>query len=97
MLQGSMKTVLECLLTLKEHSIPNAGGNNFPFSGSFSKSGNLNPQADEPLRGPTLCLEDRQKSFSESKFQQAMRGPVKSGMSFFTPFIYVLVCSSASI
>lgn len=93
MLQGSLKMVLECLLTLKAHSIPNTGGNNFPFSGSFSKSGNLNPQMDEPLRGPTLS-EDRKKSFSESKFQNAIRSTTKSGMSSFTPLLYVLVCSS---
>ena len=92
MLQGSMKTVLECILTLKAHSIPNVCGNNFPFSSSFSKSGNISPQVDDPLRGPTPCGEDRQKSFSESKFQRALRSPVKSGMVFFV--LYSSMCLS---
>eukprot|EP00261_Vitis_vinifera_P040962 XP_019082205.1 PREDICTED: kinesin-like protein KIN-14P [Vitis vinifera] len=76
--KGSMKTVLECILTLKAHTIPTVCGNNFPFSSSFSKSGNIGPQVDDPSRGPTPCGEDRQKSFSESKFQRALRSPVKS-------------------
>ncbi|KAA8541222.1 hypothetical protein F0562_025171 [Nyssa sinensis] len=37
--KGSMKIVLECLLTLKSHLMPNVGGYNIPNTNSANKSG----------------------------------------------------------
>lgn len=70
---------MECLLTLKAHSIPNASGNNFTFSGSFPRSANNSPTVDDRLRAPSLSGEDRQKSFPESKYKRS-GSSARSGM-----------------
>lgn len=75
-MQGSMKTVTDCLLTLKAQFMPNVMGDGFSITSPTTKSDN---QSTRGLLSP-LSVEERRKVFSESKFQRALRSPVMSGM-----------------
>ncbi|XP_021810864.1 kinesin-like protein KIN-14K isoform X2 [Prunus avium] len=73
-MQGSMKTVTDCLLTLKAQFMPNVMGDGFSITSPTTKSDN---QSTRGLLSP-LSVEERRKVFSESKFQRALRSPVMS-------------------
>ncbi|GAV67181.1 Kinesin domain-containing protein/CH domain-containing protein [Cephalotus follicularis] len=77
--KGSMKTVVDCLLTLKAQPLP-VGGNS-STSVTTTKSGS--PQADASPRGllSPLSDEEKMKFLSDSKFQRALRTPLMSEQS----------------
>ncbi|XP_057954477.1 kinesin-like protein KIN-14C isoform X2 [Malania oleifera] len=80
--KGSMKNVLERLLTLRAQFMPNSGGDNIPISSLFSKA--VNYTGDSPRGGAyspghyPISGEERRKAVSDSKFQRALRSPVMS-------------------
>ncbi|CAK9147721.1 unnamed protein product [Ilex paraguariensis] len=94
--KGSMKIVLECLLTIRAQFMPNGGGYSVPNTSSPKTSGGDASMSWKSLvehigggdgspRGESsrsylsaLCGEERRKSLSESKFQHALRSPVKA-------------------
>ncbi|KAL6175313.1 hypothetical protein ACLB2K_051954 [Fragaria x ananassa] len=76
--KGSMKTVIDCLLTLRTR-LGSLSSDGFSL---FSPTGNYDsPRRDISSRGfgSPLSVEERQKVLSESKFQRALRSPVMSG------------------
>ncbi|CAL2262264.1 unnamed protein product [Prunus armeniaca] len=72
--KGSMKTVTDCLLTLKAQFMPNVMGDGFSITSPTTKFDN---QSSRGLLSP-LSVEERRKVLSESKFQRALRSPVMS-------------------
>nr|XP_011465397.1 PREDICTED: kinesin-4 isoform X3 [Fragaria vesca subsp. vesca] len=75
--KGSMKTVIDCLLTLRTR-LGSVSADGFSL---FSPTSNYDsPRRDISSRGfgSPLSIEERQKVLSESKFQRALRSPVMS-------------------
>ncbi|KAM5571151.1 kinesin-like protein KIN-14P [Rosa sericea] len=76
--KGSMKTVIDCLLTLRTRLGSSVAADGFSL---FSPTGNYDsPRRDLSSRGfsSPLTVEERQKVLSESKFQRSLRSPVMS-------------------
>lgn len=76
-MQGSMKTVVDCLLTLRTQYSPTVVGDNNSFTCS-------KPESPHDDASPHACFsplsgEERRKVLSESKFQRALRSPIMSG------------------
>ncbi|KAJ7970378.1 Kinesin-like protein [Quillaja saponaria] len=74
--KGSMKAVMDCLLTLRAQSLQNAVGGNFSKTSSKSDS----PHGDSSPHGPfsPLSGEEKRKVLSESKCQRVLRSPMMS-------------------
>ncbi|XP_035541871.1 kinesin-like protein KIN-14K isoform X2 [Juglans regia] len=76
--KGSMKTVIDCLVTLRARFIPNVVGDGFSPTSLIAKSGS--PRGDAISQGyfSPLSGEERQKVVTDSKFQRTLRTPVIS-------------------
>ncbi|XP_050379267.1 kinesin-like protein KIN-14P isoform X1 [Argentina anserina] len=73
-----MKTVIDCLLTLRTRLGSNVAADGLSL---FSPTGDYDsPRRDLSSRGfgSPLSVEERQKVLSESKFQRALRSPIMS-------------------
>jgi hypothetical protein len=97
-----MKTVIECLLTLRAQFMPNILGDNSPATSPKSKPGS--PLGISSLRGQfsPLSGEERRKVVGDSKFQRTLRSPVMSGKVLSlppppTPLLCVCVCDCVYI
>ena len=79
LLQGSMKTVVDCLLALKAQF--KSSGCNMSTISTTTKPGSIH--GDASSRGPLTPLsgEERRKASSESKFQCALHTPLMSGIA----------------
>ncbi|XVF12314.1 hypothetical protein REPUB_Repub08aG0105400 [Reevesia pubescens] len=77
--KGSMKNVVDCLLTLKTQFM--SSGGNLSTISSYTKSGSIH--GDAPSRGPLTPLsgEERRKASSDIKFQRALHTPLMSESS----------------
>ncbi|XP_050150697.1 kinesin-like protein KIN-14P isoform X1 [Malus sylvestris] len=75
--KGSMKTVTNCLLTLKAKLMPNVMGDGITITSPTTKSGS------QPSRFQLsqLSVDERRKVLSESKFQRALHSPVMAETS----------------
>ncbi|XP_059641978.1 kinesin-like protein KIN-14K [Cornus florida] len=89
--KGSMKTVMECLLTLKAQFMPNIEGNNLPPTEKSVSDASVrwkllgehfggSTQGEEPsgVYPSTLSGGERRKCDPDSKFQRALRSPVRT-------------------
>ncbi|XP_040999316.1 kinesin-like protein KIN-14K isoform X5 [Juglans microcarpa x Juglans regia] len=76
--KGYMKTVIDCLVTLRARFIPNVVGDGFSPTSLIAKSGS--PHGDAFSQGyfSPLSGEERQKIVTDSKFQRPLRTPVIS-------------------
>ncbi|XP_060670239.1 kinesin-like protein KIN-14P [Ziziphus jujuba] len=76
--KGSMKTVIDRLLTLKSQFTSSVTGDNNSLTYSIDKS--ESPHGDASPRGhySPLTGEERRKVLSESKFQRPLRSPIMS-------------------
>lgn len=84
-MQGSMKTVIDCLLALRARFMPSVVGDNFSLTSLITKSGS-------PLG------EERRKVVPESKFQRVLRAPVVSGIVVALPlFLCVRMCTCVEL
>ena len=74
-----MKTVVDCLLTLKSQFM--SSGGNLPTFSTITKPGSIH--GDASFRGPLTPLsgEERRKASSEAKFQRALHTPLTSGIA----------------
>jgi hypothetical protein len=79
-MQGSMRTVIDCLLALRARFMPNAVGDNFSLASLKTKS--RSPRGDASSRGQLSPLygDERWKVVSDSKFQRVLRTPIMSGI-----------------
>ncbi|KAB2634535.1 kinesin-4-like [Pyrus ussuriensis x Pyrus communis] len=75
--KGSMKTVTDCLLTLKEKFMPNVMGDGITITSPTTKSGS---QSSRFQLSP-LSVDERRKVLSESKFQRALHSSVMAETS----------------
>ncbi|KAL5564750.1 hypothetical protein UlMin_027914, partial [Ulmus minor] len=72
--KGSLKTVIDCLLTLKAQFIPTTTGDNCFITSSVPKSESpRGTRVYSPFSG-----EEKRKVLSESKFQRVLQSPVLS-------------------
>lgn len=92
-----MKTVIECLLTLRAQFMPNILGDNSPATSPKSKPGS--PLGISSLRGQfsPLSGEERRKVVGDSKFQRTLRSPVMSGKVLSPPPPLLCVCDCVYI
>ncbi|TKY60926.1 Kinesin KP1 [Spatholobus suberectus] len=77
--KGSMKAVVDCLLTLREKSLQNALGDNI----SVTNSNTVSPRGNVPFNfhcSPTFGGEQRKVS-AGSKLQRVMSSPIMAGPS----------------
>ena len=83
LLQGSMKTVVDCLLALKAQF--KSSGCNMSTISTTTKPGSIH--GDASSRGPLTPLsgEERRKASSDLKFQRALHTPLMSGNVLFLP------------
>lgn len=77
-LQGSMKPVINCLLTLRAEFI--TGGDNIPMNSMITKSGSRHGDASSHGHLSPLFGEERRKVSSESQLQRHLHSPVMSGI-----------------
>ncbi|XP_068306675.1 kinesin-like protein KIN-14P [Pyrus communis] len=75
--KGSIKTVTDCLLTLKEKFMPNVMGDGITITSPTTKSGS---QSSRFQLSP-LSVDERRKVLSESKFQRALHSSVMAETS----------------
>ncbi|XP_018500821.2 kinesin-like protein KIN-14P [Pyrus x bretschneideri] len=75
--KGSMKTVTDCLLTLKAKFMPNVTGDGITITSPTTKSGS---QSSRFQLSP-LSVDERRKVLSESKFQRALHSSVMAETS----------------
>ncbi|CAN6714314.1 unnamed protein product [Malus baccata var. baccata] len=75
--KGSMKTVTNCLLTLKAKFMPNVMGDGITVTSPKTKSGS---QSSRFQLSP-LSVDERRKVLSESKFQRALHSSVMAGLA----------------
>lgn len=78
-MQGSMKTVVDCLLALRAEYSPTVAGDNNSLMGSTAKPESPHGEASANACISPLSGEERRKVLSESKFQRALRSPIMSG------------------
>ncbi|KAG6672857.1 hypothetical protein I3842_16G080100 [Carya illinoinensis] len=76
--KGSMKTVIDCLVTLRARFIPNVVGDSISPTSLIAKSGSPHGDAFSPGYFSPLPGEERQKVVTDSKFQRALRTTVIS-------------------
>ncbi|KAK9926284.1 hypothetical protein M0R45_023524 [Rubus argutus] len=78
--KGSMKNVIDCLLTLRSRPMPNLVADGLSVFSPTANCSDLSSRRDLSSRGfcSPLSVEERQKVLSESKFQRALRSPVMS-------------------
>ena len=74
-----MKTVVDCLLTLKTQFM--SSGGNLPTFSTITKPGSIH--GDALSRGPLTPLsgEERRKASSDLKFHRALHTPLMSGIA----------------
>ncbi|XWS60966.1 hypothetical protein CRYUN_Cryun07bG0084300 [Craigia yunnanensis] len=77
--KGSMKNVVDCLLTLKTQFM--SSGGNLPTFSTITKPGSIH--GDASSRGPLTPLsgEERRKASSDLKFQRVLHTPLMSEQS----------------
>lgn len=75
-----MKTVVDCLLTLRSQFTSSVTGDNNSLNYSIDKS--ESPCGDVSSHGYYYPLsgEEKRKVLSESKFQRSLRSPIMSGL-----------------
>ncbi|KAG6672856.1 hypothetical protein I3842_16G080100 [Carya illinoinensis] len=78
--KGSMKTVIDCLVTLRARFIPNVVGDSISPTSLIAKSGSPHGDAFSPGYFSPLPGEERQKVVTDSKFQRALRTTVISAL-----------------
>ncbi|KAG2664519.1 hypothetical protein I3760_16G085900 [Carya illinoinensis] len=76
--KGSMKIVIDCLVTLRARFIPNVVGDRISPTSLIAKSGSPYGDAFSPGYFSPLPGEERQKVVTDSKFQRALRTTVIS-------------------
>ncbi|KAJ4713391.1 Kinesin-like protein [Melia azedarach] len=74
--KGSMKPVINCLLTLRAEFI--TGGDNIPMNSMITKSGSRHGDASSHGHLSPLFGEERRKVSSESQLQRHLHSPVMS-------------------
>ncbi|KAL4362932.1 hypothetical protein GQ457_04G012370 [Hibiscus cannabinus] len=79
--KGSMKTVVNCLLALKIHSISSVDDSS--AISTITKAESIDGDASSPGSLPPLFDEETRKASPGLKYQCAMHNPVISGMSMY--------------
>ena len=78
-----MKTVVDCLLTLKSQFM--SSGGNLPTFSTITKPGSIHGDALSCGSLTPLSGEERRKASSDLKFQRALHTPLMSGNVLFLP------------